>query len=263
MVSTAAAAEEAQLIQKIYDLLGKVDRKTTELIDTINRTVRQLPGFLAGLIIKRTNEFLAVLQRAYDALADVLGNMGSPSALWDCADAWSDKVGGPVSGLASNSDLNHVRADDSWTGDAADAYKNTLGPQKNALAAVKTALTDGIATALTETAKAIIVFWAALAIGLAALVAGIISALASSATVVGLPAGPFIAAGAALAFVACCVGGGMNLTSATADQNTKLRQKLNDNVNFPDEGHWPRSTADMSDGSMSDGTPGGWHLKGA
>jgi hypothetical protein len=54
----------------------------------------------------------------------------------------------------------------------------------------------------------------------------------------------------------------MNLRGAAADQNVKLRQKLNDNASFR-EGHWPRSTADMFDGSISDGSPSGWHLKGA
>lgn len=59
---------------------------------------------------------------------------------------------------------------------------------------------------------------------------------ASSASIVGLPAGPFIAGGAALAFLACFFAGGMNLRGAAADQNVKLRQKLNDNASFR-EGH--------------------------
>lgn len=264
MVSTAAAAEEAQLLQKIHDMLDKVQRKTVELINTINKTLQKLPlGIGAKPIIAATNKFLDVMNRIFAAIGEILGNMGSPSALWGTADAWSNNVGGPVSGLASESDLNYVLADDSWTGDAADAYKNNLPQQKNALAAVKTSLTDAISSALTEMAKAIVVFWGAIAVGLAALVAGIIGAISSSATVVGLPAAPFIAAGAALAFVAAFAAGGMNLRATASDQNTKLRQKINDRANFRGDGHWPRSTSDMSDGSLRGDNYSGWHLKGA
>jgi hypothetical protein len=103
---------------------------------------------------------------------------------------------------------------------------------------MKTVLTDGIAGALSDVSKGIIAFWVGLVTALAALVVGIIAALSSSATIVGLPAAPFIAAGAALVAVGA-VGGGMAvLTSVCSSAATSMRQKLNDNTAFRG-GHWP------------------------
>lgn len=262
MASPVPAAEEALLRQQIADLLDKVQHKTAELVDTVDRTVSALPAAVAAPVLAGMKRLLDLVRQAYDALAEILGNLGSPSTLWSHAAAWSDGVGGPVSGLALDADPDRVEADDSWTGAAADAYRNALGPQKSALTAVKNTLTDGIAAALSELAKAIVVFWGVLVAGLAALVAGLIGAIASSATIVGLPAGPFIAAGAVATFLACFLAGGLTLRSAAADQNIRLRQRLDDDTSFR-EGHWPHPAAELPDGSVSAGTPGGWHLKGA
>jgi hypothetical protein len=257
-----AAADEARVLHQIHDLVHRIEHKTTDLLNTIDRTLRTLPTAIAARIADGTERFLALLRQAYGALAEVLDTMGSPSTLWAHATAWSGEVGGPVSGLALDADLDHTQADDGWGGSAAEAYRNCLGPQKNALVAVKATLTDGIAAMLSEMARAILVFWGLLAAGLASLVAGVIGAIAASATIVGLPAGPFLAGSAALTFLAAFAGGVMNLRSCAADQNVRLMQKLNDNASFR-HGHWPRSTADLSDGSRGDGSPSGWHLKDA
>ncbi|WP_250002109.1 hypothetical protein [Actinoplanes sp. M2I2] len=106
-----------------------------------------------------------------------------------------------------------------------------------ALDNVKATLTDGVSSALSDVAEGIIVFWTGLIIALVALVGGIIGALAS-ATVVGLPAGPFIAAGAALTASAAMIAGGETLKSVCAAANSTLRQKIADNSGFH-QGHWP------------------------
>jgi hypothetical protein len=88
-------------------------------------------------------------------------NMGSLSALWSTADAWSDRVGSPVS-----------------------------------------------------------------------------SALASTATIVGLPAGPFIAGAAALVASGAIIIGAETLKAVSSSANTALRQRLAENSGFH-AGHWP------------------------
>ena len=103
---------------------------------------------------------------------------------------------------------------------------------------MKSALTDGIATALDSVARGILAFWGGLITALAALVVGIIGALASTATIVGLPAGPFIAAGAALVACGAIIVGAETLKATASSANTMLRQKLADNSGFHD-GHWP------------------------
>ncbi|MFI7602479.1 hypothetical protein [Actinoplanes sp. NPDC049681] len=121
---------------------------------------------------------------------------------------------------------------------AADAYRQTLPLQKAALDKVKATLTDGISSALNDVAKGIITSWIALGSPLAALVGGIIGASGSTATVIGMPAGPFIAAGAALVASAAIIGGAELLKTVCAGANTTLRKKLAENGGFH-EGHWP------------------------
>jgi hypothetical protein len=218
--------------------MGRIDSKTTELQNTINDKLHWLPGFLQDKVVAGWNKFCGFMKRVWDALNEIISNMGSPSALWSTADAWSDWVGSPVSGQVQSADAGLLSVDDNWDGDAADAYRQTLPLQKSALEKVKSTLTDGIATALSDVAKGVLVFWTGLVTALAALVVGIIGALASSATIVGLPAGPFIAAGAALVAVGAIFTGGEILKSVCSSANSTLRQKLAENSGFH-EGHWP------------------------
>jgi hypothetical protein len=141
-------------------------------------------------------------------------------------------------GRVQSADAGLLSVDDNWDGDAADAYRQTVPMQKTALEKVKTTLTDGFATALSDVAKGIIAFWAGLVATLVALAVGIIGALASSASIFGLPAAPFIAAGAGLTASVAIITGSEILQSVCSAANTTLRQKLADNTGFHD-GHWP------------------------
>ena len=235
---SSTAGSEAALLDQINSVVGRIDSKTTELQNSINGKLHWLPSGLQDKVVSGWNSFCGFLERIWDNLTEILANMGSPSALWSTADAWSDWIGGPVSGQVQSADAGLLTVDTNWDGDAAEAYRQTLPLQKAALDKVKATLTDGISTALNEVAKGILKFWAGLATALAALVIGIIGALASSATVFGLPAAPFIAAGAGLAAAAAMITGAELLKSDCASANTVLRQKLNDNAGFH-EGHWP------------------------
>jgi hypothetical protein len=128
------------------------------------------------------------MTRIWDNLNEILSNMGSPSALWSAADAWSDGVGGPVSAQVQSAEAGLLDVDNNWDGTAAEAYRQSLPLQKAALDKVRATLTDGISTALNEVSKGILKFWAGQVTALVALVVGIVSALASSATIFGLPA---------------------------------------------------------------------------
>jgi hypothetical protein len=233
-----SAATESELVDKLLQIVDRINAKTTELQNAVNDKLGWLPGFLQDKVVAGWNKFCDFMRKVWDFWYEICTNMGSPSRLWSTADAWSDTVGAPVSAQVQSADGGLLTVDDNWDGDAADAYRQTLPLQKTALDKVKTTLTDGISGALSDVAKGIIAFWAGLAVALAALVAGIIGALASAATVFGLPAAPFIAAGAALAADAAVIGGGMILKSVCSSASTTLRQKLDDNAGFH-EGHWP------------------------
>jgi hypothetical protein len=232
------SSSEAALLDQINSVVGRIDTKTTELQNSINGKLHWLPGGLQDKVVSGWNSFCGFMKRIWDNLNEIPSNMGSPSALWSAADAWSDWVGGPVSGQVQSAEAGLLTVDDNWDGDAADAYRQTLPLQKAALDKVKSTLTDGISTALNEVAKGILKFWAGLVTALAALVVGIIGAIASSATIFGLPAAPFIAAGAGLVASAAMITGAELLKGDCASANTTLRQKLNDNGGFH-QGHWP------------------------
>jgi hypothetical protein len=232
------SSSEAALLEQINSVVGRIDSKTTELQNSITSKLQWLPSDLQDKVVSGWNSFTGFMKRIWDNLNEILSNMGSPSALWTAADAWSDWVGGPVSGQVQSAEAGLLEVDDNWDGDAAEAYRQTLPLQKIALDKVRATLTDGISTVLNEVAKGILKFWAGLATALAALIVGIFSALASSATIFGLPAAPFIAAGAGLVAVAAMITGAELLKADCASANTTLRQKLNDNSGFH-QGHWP------------------------
>jgi hypothetical protein len=236
--ASVSAATESELVDKLVQIVDRINAKTTELQNSINDKLHWLPGFLQDKVVTGWNKFCDFMRKVWDFWYEVCTNMGSPSKLWATADAWSDRVGAPVSAQVQSADAGLLTVDDNWDGDAANAYRQTLPLQKAALDKVKTTLTDGISGALSDVAKGIIAFWASLAVALAALVGGIIGAIASAATIFGLPAAPFIAAGAALAADAALIGGGMILKSVCSAASTTLRQKLDDNAGFH-EGHWP------------------------
>jgi uncharacterized protein YukE len=232
------SSSEAALLDQINSVVGRIDSKTTELQNSINGKLHWLPGGLQDKVVSGWNSFCGFMRRIWDNLNEILSNMGSPSALWSAADAWSDWVGGPVSGQVQSAEAGLLTVDDNWDGDAADAYRQTLPLQKAALDKIKSTLTDGISTALNEVAKGILKFWAGLVTALIALVVGIVSAIASSATIFGLPAAPFIAAGAGLVAAGAMITGAELLKGDCASANTVLRQKINDNGGFH-RGHWP------------------------
>lgn len=235
---SSTAGTEAALLDQINTVVGRIDSKTTDLQNSINGKLQWLPDGLQDKVVSGWNSFCGFMKRIWDNLREILSNMGSPSALWSTADAWSDRVGGPVSGQVQSAEAGLLEVDDKWDGDAADAYRQTLPLQKAALDKVRATLTDGISAVLSDVAKGILAFWTGLITALVALVIGIIGALSSSATVFGLPAAPFIAAGAGLTASAAIITGAEILKSVCASANTTLRQKLNDNAGFH-QGHWP------------------------
>ena len=90
-------------------------------------------------------------------------------------------------------------------------------------------------------AKAIYVFWAALAVALVGLVAGFVTGLASAASIFGLPATPFIMIAAGLAAGTAIAAGEWNLGSTASDLNITLQEKLDESTAFP-RGQWPSAS---------------------
>ncbi|MEV4754453.1 hypothetical protein AB0J86_04940 [Micromonospora sp. NPDC049559] len=242
-MTAVGAAEEAAIIDKLNGLVERIMGKIADLQDNINSKSRWLPGPLRDKVIAGWNQFVGALERFWEIQREFWGNMGSPSTLWNTADLWSDTVGGPVSGQVPSAKAGKLQGDNTsnWQGNAAEQYRQGLPLHEVALDKIRSSLSEGISSALSDLAKGIIAFWAGLGVALAAFVAGMIGAVSSSATIVGLPAAPFIAVGAALAAGAAFLSGSLILKSVASSNNSTLRQKLNDNSGF-DAGHWPKTT---------------------
>lgn len=234
---------EAELIAEITTTLDKIRDKMTQLQSSINSGLASLPswaGSVANRVIDAWSWFCRQADRFWSWITNITSHMGSPTSLSLTADSWSSGVGGPVSGQVQAADAGSLLVDDTWTGAAATQYKQVLPQQKEALRAVKSTLTDGFASALDLVQKGIYAFWGMLAGALAALVAGLVGAIISSASVFGLPAAPFIAA-AAVGVAAAACWGGRSLKSCCASANTALQGKLHDDTAYLG-GSWPSGT---------------------
>ena len=66
--------------------------------------VEALPEDLRDQVIDGWREFTDLLRECWDALAQIMTHLGSPSTLWATADAWSSGVGEPVSGQVQMAD---------------------------------------------------------------------------------------------------------------------------------------------------------------
>jgi uncharacterized protein YukE len=252
------------------DLIDRVERKTQELLHTADELFAKLRHWASwlGPFGDAIGEVLSQIpQRIHDLVAwvfDLVTNPGVPWTLWNHGNDWSGTpIAGKISNLVSKATLDETRVDDAWQGPAADAYKNTLPRQKESLSKMVT-FAQSIDDALTKTAVAIGALWLAI---LTAFISAVVEYLAESAaasTGVGAPAA---AAGAAAstAKLLALVSAALDLFFVFIVANTlptlkDLRQDLMDNSSFPD-GHWPRSTTDFSDGSLSDGDTTDWHLR--
>ena len=257
------AEDLATTLAAVRDTAGEAQRAVDTVIAAGEAALTVLPGMFGDEL----REALARLRRMFDEamrdLAALMAQAGSPTALRAAGAVWSGEIGGMVSRLAGLATLNGIRADDHWSGVAAEAYRNTLPAQQSALTTVK-AVGDEIDTTLNDLASAIIRFWLAVAVALVGFVVAVASAVATASTVVGAPVGVTIAI-AAVGATAVAVNEALtDLTTITTDirdQAAGLQRRLSNDTAFP-AGGWPRSTTPISgDGSISDGDDTDWHLK--
>lgn len=240
----------------VDDIIMVIEQKTNDLFNGINDVLSWVPWPLSDLISGIEDDvknFEQKMQEFWDQMNEFLHERGSATALTQAAQVWLQQVSTPAGNLAGKLSPNILQAEDDWSGDAANAYKNTIPAQDSALEAIQK-IANQINTSLTNIASAIGSFWTAIYIALGALAVGLVGAIAACCTVVGIPAGiaavvgVVMAVGTAITAAISAVTGIVN--SAKAEQ-VQLTQQLSDNSNFPN-GQWPVSTSDMSDDS------GGW-----
>jgi uncharacterized protein YukE len=252
----------AEILERVRRLLERVQQVANELINNVNRVLGWLPGAIADAITAVLDRFGELVTQFLTEVGEFFTQPGWPPGLFSAKTDWTTQVGGRASALVSTATLDETQSDDHWQGVAADAYRNTLPRQKDALTAIKAAV-DEISDALNKVAFGIIAFWVAIAGAIVAYVAELIVEAAAAATVVGAP--PAAAGGVAstikvIALVAGFVGLLVTYLTTLSTQYTDLEQRLANNDAFP-RGQWPRSTTDLSDASLNDGDDTDWHIK--
>jgi hypothetical protein len=238
MSDSALASMEAELLGKIIRLLDDLEEKARQLQKAVERGLPFLPPPIQTEVSTGWQKFCDGIADWWTFWRQVAANPGSPSRVRDMGDTWTDRVGGPVSGQVQPVDGGQLTVDDNWEGDAAEAYRNLLPLQKDALAQVKATLTDTISEALNDVSIAIIVLWSSLAAALLAVVTAIAGAIAASKTFVGIPMGVYVALGGALA-ADVALNTAIAVIKSSADSATsKLRRKFGDDTAFGG-GMWP------------------------
>ena len=263
---TTSYAPEGGMLGLIADIRFGVDTASdliNGLINGVNSVLSALPSEQIGGI----RDDVAALQRMFNdgvhELGRALDHAGDPEVLRGAGAAWAIDIGGTVSRLSGFATDNMTRADNHWTGDAADAYRNTLLPQRLALNAIKTT-GDEIDAILNELANAIVNFWRDVEGALLTLLTGLAAAVAAAAGVITAPVAVGIAAGLLLVFkdaVISQINMFTDISNEISIRTSALQHRLADDTAFPN-GAWPPSAAtDMSDGSITDGDDTDWHVK--
>ncbi|MFC4943392.1 hypothetical protein [Pseudonocardia sp. GCM10023141] len=242
--------------------IREIRQGATEIIDAVDGALAVLPDEVvawarealetAGL---RLEEFLSGLRRMCDYA-------GSPDTLRATGSTWNIAVGAAVSSVGGSVTLDRLRVDDRWSGVAADAYRNTLPAQREALVLVKQ-IADDVDAGLQELAGAIESFWNAVTMAVLTLAAAIASAVIG----VSAPPSALIALAAlvatltaGIAFLANATAALTTITNVAAARAAALDRALATDTAFP-AGCWPVSTTDMTDGSLTDGDDTDWHVR--
>jgi hypothetical protein len=270
-VTAPPAVSIDSVVEEVRSALDAIDQLVMDIIAGVNSVL----DLLSESVVSGIRTTVADLQRmAGDVIAAVrrqLAMIGAPNTLRIAGEGWRE-IGGLVSAQAGKATLNSTRADDKWTGTAADAYRNTLLVQERALTAFR-ARTEEIDNVLQGMATAINDYWATIAGAITALVAGLISAGISAASVAGAPAAPVFAAAAIVAF-GSALGAAMvaitNIVNECAGRAAELDASFNNNDVFAG-GTWPSSATpdpdddptntEFSDARLTDGDDTDWHVK--
>jgi hypothetical protein len=266
MVMTATVMSQSEfesVLARIEERLRQANQEGQQLVSTVRRWANLLGPFADDLdaILDWIVDLLVKIGRT---IFEFITQPGVPWTLWNHGSDWSGPpIAGRISAQIAKSTLDQTRVDDFWQGPAADAYKNTLPRQKEALAKL-VGYTKTIDDVLTRMAIAIGAFWLAILTGIIALVVELMGEGAAATTGVGAPPA---AAGAAVSLVKF-----LGIVSASLDvfyvfvmANTlpaikDLHQDVSDASAFPD-GQWPHPSIDLADASLSDGDPTDWHLR--
>ncbi|MBZ2195320.1 hypothetical protein [Occultella gossypii] len=218
------------LIDEIVQLILQVQQRWQSFVDTVNRVLSFVPTALQWVLDEINRVWQRVIQMWDDFWAGVntiIESFGDPAGVSAQSENWISSVATPSGSIASTVTAGQLATDDdSWSGDAATKYKNRATEQHATIAAIGETIATKVVAALDALRTAMFVFYGAIIAAFAALIAGIVGGLASSATIVGIPAGVLIIIAAGGVAVAAILGAGWNLGNTIQTQSNNMRLSI-------------------------------------
>ncbi len=245
-----AGAEIQELLRRAERLLQQVRDKLRELVEKINNTLSRIPAVLVpDVVVDGIRAGIRKMNELFDQLVskmqEFFNSPGWPPALFEAGDQWLRAVGGPSAETEDQINAEKLNVDNYWKGSAAEAYKETLGTQQSAFAAMAD-LARKIKDCLHDAAWGIIKFWVAVGVALVALVAGLVTAVGLAASGVGAPGAPAAAIAALVGALGSISAGAWAVFvefQGVKDQASALREESQYNTAFAGD-RWPRVTAE-------------------
>ena len=228
-------------LQKISDGLEKIQQKSHEMEQKLNRVLRFIlvPG-IADAIIAGFQKFIELRDKFIDEAQEFLTQPGWPFSLFRIGDMWENKVGTPLSVQAAIMGAGRREADNSWTGSAARAYHDAADEQSAAAQSFKP-LAEKVQDLLNDLGYGLIGLAVAIAFAVTTFILEMAAAIIAAASVVGAPASPEIAIGAAISgigLLGAAVAAYLEFLERINSSERAIKQNLDDSSGIPD-GHWP------------------------
>ncbi|MGH3807684.1 MAG: hypothetical protein ACRDRU_13890 [Pseudonocardiaceae bacterium] len=245
-VGVGSGEDIQELLDKAQRLLDRIRSKIQKLIDKINGVLRHIPSFL-DFIFDKIKSGIRKMKELFTKLVSKIQEFfvspGWPPTLFEAGDRWLAQVAQPSATSEAAVSTGRLHVDDYWKGSAADAYKDILGVQQPAFAAMA-ALARKVKEFLHTAAWGIIKFWVAVGLALAFLAVAVISAIAACTTVVGAPVAPLVVLagiGGALATI-MSVSWAVFVEFQDVKQGaSSMREERQFNTDF-DGDNWPAAT---------------------
>lgn len=207
------------IIDRVLELLEKIQQKLDEIVRLINAVLRTIPDYLSWIADRVKDAWdttMQKIQEMWDWLADKLSYVGNPFVLNGAADGWK-KMGGKVSRINDTIVDANLSVDDRWAGRAADQYQQSLEPQRRANTSIMSDYAENIGNAMSGLAVAITVFWGAVAVAIITLLGALAGAAVATGTIIGLPAVPVLV-GIGIAGFLVAAGAGVAILFVSAGQ---------------------------------------------
>ncbi|MFG1642348.1 hypothetical protein ACGFMK_18840 [Amycolatopsis sp. NPDC049252] len=184
---TAAAGNP--IIDRALEDMRAIEEKYREFMDKVRDLLDWVPSALESLvrpIIDLVDYVNGKFAECQNHLRLFWTDRGDPEKLKQVGKQWIEEFSHTIDEIAGTLGLDKLKANIYWQGRAAETYKAAVPAQIDHLNSMKD-LGEQMRDSLSNLANGIDSFWLAMKIILGGLVAAVVSAILSAATVAGLP----------------------------------------------------------------------------